>query len=250
MQSLTAQIYADFADPWSALASVRADALVAAGASVKWRAVQGRHTVVVKSTLPTAQQQDEIDQARRWHEQHLSRGERPEPLRCKMIPSSSAPIAALAEATASGIGHNIRRVLYSTAWSEGSDIGDPEVLRRLLSWRFRHGNDRSDIRRRSGYAVSMAGGPVTHEGWMLLEEWQQSWLDLGQPQLPALVLSDGELLSGAAAVRRLGEVRESRADTQPVSVDRELFPLPALPAGSCRSGIDQPSATVLPWYRQ
>ena len=79
------------------------------------------------------------------------------------LPNTGPAVAGYAEAYGAGVAGPVRRLLFDACWTGGADIGNPEVLRRLLAGPIRAGHSTSLPLRDSGYAVSLAGGPITTE---------------------------------------------------------------------------------------
>jgi hypothetical protein len=119
-----------------------------------------------------------------------------------LLPHTSAAVAAYAEAYGAGIADLVRPLLFQAYWMDGLDIGDPEVLRRLLPGAFRQGHRTSDAIRDFGYAVTSQHGPVTIAAAARIRQWQQSWLALGS-RVDLTLVTDSTTLSGDEALSGL-----------------------------------------------
>ena len=103
--------------------------------------------------------------------QDLIRGYRPS----TFVPNTQAAVAGYAEAYEAGVGDEVRRLLFRAYWADGADISDPEVLRRLLTAPLRRGASTAQPVARSGYAVTLAHGPVTSAAHRRIRAWDQGW---------------------------------------------------------------------------
>ena len=199
----TRAVYADFTCPACYLASLHQDRLVAAGLPAPdWRAVEHRprlpFTGVRLDAAARATRDRELDDIRAlaWPGEALP-AHAP-----RLLPHTGAAVAAYAEAYGAGVADLVRPLLFSAFWIDGQDIGDPEVLRRLLPGAFRRGRRTSDPIRDFGYAVSSQRAPITHLAYSLVHRWQQDWLALGGAV--ALTHVDGATtLTGRRALARL-----------------------------------------------
>lgn len=188
---VTGAVYADFACPACYLASLHQDRLVAAGLPAPdWRAVEHRPRLPVTgvrlgaAALATRDRDLDGVRAFAWPGEAL-------PARAPhLLPHTGAAVAAYAEAYGAGVADLVRPLLFSAFWVDGQDIGDPEVLRRLLPEAFRRGRRTSDAIRDFGYAVSSQRAPLTHLAHSLVHRWQQDWLALGGAV--ALTYVDGD----------------------------------------------------------
>jgi len=115
-----------------------------------------------------------------------------------VLPHTGAAVAAYAEAFGAGIADLVRPLLFWAYWVEGRDIGDPEVLRRLLPAAFAQGSRTSDPIRDFGYAVTSQHGPITTAAYRRIRQWQQDWLALGTSV--ALTLTEDQTTSVGGAV--------------------------------------------------
>ena len=172
-------IYGDFNCPFSALASARADVLLAADAyEIDWRAIQH------DTTIPTAGEPVEGDTAAALaaRGRHDPRAERarpaPAPRRAtRPLEHRRSPPPAFA--AAGDDADRLRRRLFAAVWAEGRNLGDPAELRRLDAV----GRDVATARR-----------------------WQDEFDALPRPITPTLVLPDGYVSRGLGALARLAEL--------------------------------------------
>lgn len=119
------------------------------------------------------------------------------------LPRSGPAIAGYAEAVGAGVGALVRRVLFDAYWQHAADIGNPEVLRLLLVEPILGGHSRSWPLRESGYAVTLAGGPVTSTAYCRMRDWQRDWRQTAGGALPALV-EEGGTITGPDVLDALG----------------------------------------------
>lgn len=200
-------VYADFVSPLCYLASHRADALTAAGAPVDWRAVDEhpRWPVTGTSLDPAArarlrQRLTELDalllpdETLRWAPPSI-------------VPRGEAAVSGYAEAYGAGVADDVRRLLFTAYWLDGLDIGSVEVLRRRLAGPILRGHSDSEPLRRTGFAVSVTGAPITTSAWLRVRAWREEWLGL-PPTVPAgelpILVEDGSApVAGETALRRL-----------------------------------------------
>ena len=197
---MSAVVYADFSCAACYLASLRVDRLLAAGQAVPdWRAVEHRPRLPL-----TGLRLDPAARAVRNHELTTVRtlagsGEDLPTMAPAVLPHTAAAVAAYAEAYGAGVADLVRPLLYHAYWIEGRDIGDPEVLRRLLPAAFAQGSRTSDPIRDFGYAVTSQHGPITTTAYRRMRQWQQDWLALGT-QVALILITDDTTLTGTAAL--------------------------------------------------
>ena len=171
-------IFGDFNCPFSALASARADALIAAGVcDIEWRAVQH------DPTIPAAGQPVEGDVAIELHQEVatiLELSARDLWLHLVVPPvRSNTAMASAAFAAAGADAHRLRGRLFAAVWAEGRNLGNPAELRRLDA------NDRD--------------GTLAHR-------WQDDFTALPKPITPTVVLPDGYVSRGLGALARLADL--------------------------------------------
>ena len=185
-------LLADLTSPWAYLAHLRrgADAPTVTPA---WWAVESTSTLPRTGRRTPGPDRDrlreELAEVRR-----LSRDgeEIPEDVPA-VLPHPRPVAAAFAEAVTLGRGPQVLDLLLRAYWQDGADVGDPEVLRRLLPRVLV--DDRApctgDPRREWGYVVSPAREPLTDGAYHLLGRWQRRWVELGRPGPLTLVDGDG-----------------------------------------------------------
>jgi predicted DsbA family dithiol-disulfide isomerase len=173
-------IYGDFNCPFSALASVRADALLAAHVSeIDWRAIQH------DTAIPLAGEAVEGDTAAGLESEVLTIHELSEHdvhLQLLVPPVRSNTAAASAALAAAGDdADRLRRRLFAAVWVEGRNIGDATELERLGAM------GRDDV---------------------IARQWQCEFEALPRPVTPTLVLPDGYVSRGLGALARLAALAE------------------------------------------
>jgi hypothetical protein len=119
-----------------------------------------------------------------------------------MAQHTQAAVAAFAEADGAGVADDVRQLLISAYWTRGVNIGDPEVLRRLIGGAILRGHSTSDPLKRFGYAVSPARGPITTGAYRRIRDWQAQWNQIGTQSDLVLVEEQGTS-TGFTALDRL-----------------------------------------------
>lgn len=171
-------IYGDFNCPFSALASARAEVLLAADVhEIDWRAVQH------DTAIPAAGEAVEGDTAAELAAEvativDLSEHDVRLHLTVPPVRSNTAEASAAFAATSDGA-DRLRRRLFAAVWEEGRNLGDPAEL------------DRFDA----------VGGDDAIAG-----RWQDEFEALPRPSTPTLVLPDGHISRGLGALARLAEL--------------------------------------------
>jgi hypothetical protein len=196
-------IYGDFTCPFSYLASRRADLLPARPRGVEWRAVESDPHLPAAGLRFDASGREEM--TAKWSAVRalLLPGEALPGQPPAFLANTQGAVAGYAEAVGAGVPDRVRAVLFHAYWVDGADIGNPEVLRVLLAAPIRSGTSTAYPLRQSGYAVSMARGPITNEAFYRIRAWRAAWQELDDAAFPALV--DGEhVATGAAALAELG----------------------------------------------
>lgn len=215
-------IYGDFASPESYLASRRVDALLAAGAQVQWRAVEGEPGLPVTGRpLGSAQIEEQIrrlgglllkDETLPWSAPAI-------------VPNTQAAVAGYAEGYEAGVGADVRRLVFAAYWVEGLNIGSADVLWPRLAGAIMRGRSASYALRESGYAIAVSRTPVTLEAARRVREWRADWHDLGAPTLPALIVDGGLPVVGETALRELEkELLRLGAPVDPALPDPGRYP--------------------------
>jgi predicted DsbA family dithiol-disulfide isomerase len=173
-------IYGDFNCPFSALASVRADVLLATHSyAIDWRAIQHDTAIPPAGELVggdaaaglAAEVATILDLSEDDVHLHL------------VVPSvrSNTAAACAAFAAAGDDADRLRRRLFAAVWVEGRNIGDAAVLDRLDAM------GRDDV---------------------IARRWQGEFEGLPRPITPTLVLPDGYISRGLGALARLGALAE------------------------------------------
>lgn len=234
-------IYADFGSPACAVASGRADALVAAGVRVDWRAVEPDPRLPVGGVRMSAAEREALER-----ELEVVAGlllpdeELPGPVPA-FRPNARGPVAGYAEAYGAGVADDARRLLFSAYWNRGQDIGSPEVLRRLLAGPVLRGHATSVPLSDFGLAVSPSRGPITMGAFRRIRDWSTQWRALNTAPLPLLSVDGSLPVAGETALRRLEkELDRVGASARPALPDPGRYPLvpdpPALPWLSANGG--------------
>ena len=171
-------IYGDFNCPFSALASVRADLLLAADAyQIDWRAVQH------DTATPIAGEAVEGDTAAGLADEVATIADLSDhDVRLHLVvpPVRSNTAAASAALAAAGDdADRLRSRLFAAVWAEGRNLGDPAELDRL---------------------------GVAGRDDVTAARWQDEFEALPQPVTPTLVLPDGYISRGLGALARLAEL--------------------------------------------
>lgn len=117
-----------------------------------------------------------------------------------VLPHPRPVAAAFAEGVDLGRGAEVLRLLLEAYWWDGRDIGDPEVLRRLLPSVLVDGATlcTGDPRREWGYVVTPAREPLSDHAYHLLGRWQRQWVELGRPGPLTLVDDKGARVRAGA----------------------------------------------------
>jgi predicted DsbA family dithiol-disulfide isomerase len=172
-------IFGDFNCPFSALATPRADVLLAANRyEVDWRAIQ-HDTGIPPVGEPVVGEVAAGLAAEVATIADLSDGG----VRVQLVAPPVRPNTAFASAAfAAADGEKadpLRRLLFAAVWAEGRNIGDPAELDRLSAV----GRDDALARR-----------------------WQEEFEALPRPITPTLVLPDGYVSRGLGALARLADL--------------------------------------------
>ena len=175
-------IYGDFNCPFSALASVRADVLLAADAyEIDWRAIQHDTSIpvdggVVEGATAAALASEVatiLDLSEQDVRLHL------------VVPPVRSNTAAASAAFAAALDHDrLQRRLFAAVWAEGRNVGDPAELDRLDAV----GRDDAIAR-----------------------QWQDEFEALPRPITPTLLLPDGYVSRGLGALARLADFTAATA---------------------------------------
>jgi 2-hydroxychromene-2-carboxylate isomerase len=171
-------IYGDFNCPFSALASVRADLLLASGGhEIEWRAVQHDAGIPAAGEPVEGDRLGELEtEVARIRE--LSADDVRLELTVPPVRSNTAAASA-ALAGAGGDAVLLRRRLFAAVWAEGRNLGEPAELARLGA---------------TGRDEAVARG------------WQTEFESLSKPVTPSMVLPDGYVSRGLGALARLADL--------------------------------------------
>lgn len=234
-------VYGEFVGPECYLASRRVDALAAAGVDVDWRAVEPRPGLGMSAERLTDADRAALADRLAELDDLLVPGERLPRRAPAFRPHAGAAVSAYAEAYGAGVDADVRRLLFELYWRRGVDIGSPAALREPLTGPILRGSAAAYPLRESGYAVSVAGGPVTTDAYARIRSWRSQWMELGEPELPVL-FAGAARLSGTDALRRLGkEIGYAGADPDPDLADPMRYPsLTVRPGMSWLSQIGGP----------
>lgn len=200
------------------------DRLLAAGQAVPdWRAVEHRPRLPLTGLRLDPQARAVRDRELMATVQVLaSPGEELPGRAPAVLPHTGAAVAAYAEAYGAGVADLVRPLLFRAYWVEGRNIGDPEVLRRLLPAAFAQGSRTSDPIRDFGYAVTSQHGPITTAAYRRIREWQQDWLALGTT-VSLTLTTDEATVTGAAALSELRTI-SSREDARLAATGADAEP--------------------------
>jgi 2-hydroxychromene-2-carboxylate isomerase len=171
-------IYGDFNCPFSALASVRADVLLAAGSyELDWRAIQHDTTIPLSGEAvegdAAAELEDEVSAIADLSDRDVR-------LQLLVPPVRSNTAAACAAFAAAGEdADQLRRRLFAAVWAEGRNLGDPAELDRL---------------------------GVAGRDDVCAQRWQDEFEALPHLITPTLVLPDGGVSPGLSALVRLAQL--------------------------------------------
>lgn len=209
-------LYGDFNCPWSYLAARRAAVLATDGVRVDWRAVEHqpwRPQRFTDSSVRFECLREDMDHVLA---QLLPGEELPYSL-AGFVPYTRVAVSAYAEAYAAGVADRVRQLLFDAFWMHAVDLGDIQVVRTLLVDAVRSASSPSEPIREWGYAVDLAGSPVTLAAWRLRAAWVDQWRQTGKETVPVLIVDDGPPLFGVDAVEWLGVELLSRGlESRPV----------------------------------
>jgi hypothetical protein len=218
-------VYADFGSVSCYLASLRADALAAAGVPVDWRAVETDPRLPVTGRRLDAAEHEALQHELGLLDRLLLPGEQLPVSLPAFRPNTRGAVSGYAEAYGAGVGDDVRRLLFDAYWTRGADIGSAETLRRLLAGPILRGSSTSLPLGESGYAVSPSRGPITTASWRRIRDWSKQRDALAARPLPLLVVDGWQPVSGKTALRRLEkEILRTAAAVDPVLPDPVRFP--------------------------
>ena len=207
-------VYGDFDCLLCYLASQRADQLAGTGtARIEWRAVKG-------GAAPARWEQEAAQAAAL-----ALPGERLPASPAPALSSTTAAVAAYAEAITDGVQDELRRRLFDAIWARRQNLSSAYDVRRVvtaITWPappvyfhlaspdlpvpLLHDPDPVRIVRRSGGTVTPDGGPLTSIGYRRCRDWQGQWLELPRQVTPAVIGPDGAVHVGADGLRCLAAI--------------------------------------------
>lgn len=209
-----ARLLVDLTSPWAYLAHLRLDrepqegtgdaapsGTAPSGTTLQWHVFQPSMVRPVLGLRVPGPERDRVrEELEAVRAAALEGEEIPDDLPA-VLPHPRAVAAAYAEGVDLGRGREVRAALLHAYWVEGQDIGDPEVLRRILPAVLVEDGAlcTGDPRREWGYVVTPAREPLSDEAYHLLARWQQEWDDAGRPG-PLALVGDGAPRVGADAL--------------------------------------------------
>ncbi len=219
----TVTVYGAFSCPYCYLASLRTDRLAHTSLVVDWRMLAPEPSLPVTARRLDAagleRLQKQLEEVRR----HLVPGEDFHVRTPSFVPNTRPAVAGYAEAYGIGVAQTVRRLLFDGHWLGGADIGNPEVLRTMLVDPIRVGQSTSWPLREAGYAVSLAGGPITTAAYHRILEWRDQWQRAGNDAWPVLT-GDGRTLAGADVLTWLGHALVAERVPEPGGSGSVLSP--------------------------
>jgi hypothetical protein len=173
-------VYGSFNCPYSFLASLRADRLVAAGyASLDWRAVVHDPDVPAGGVAVGGELAEMFDRELGEIRALLAPGER-YPARRPSVQSNTTQAVAGYAVAPNDHKRRLRSELFSAFWVDGDDIGERALLDSL-------------------------GCPAAPPG-ETMRRWNAEWRGMARPVVPMMVLPGGQVSRGLGALSRLAEM--------------------------------------------
>lgn len=189
-------IYADFADPRSYLASLRADALLADGhTSLLWKSVQHRPTLPPEGVRLNGSAHAIRGNELRNACEHLNLMERFDARNPAFLPNTAVASAVHATAVELGVGAEVRRVLFDAYWIRGLDIGNTEIVRGIIK-PVLDGANPGGLTKEQYLRLQISSGRVARI-------WQHEWLSMGTPVQLTVVSPRHNAEYGTDALNRL-----------------------------------------------
>ena len=178
-------LYGSFNCPYSFLASLRVDRLIAAGAvAVQWRAVVHDPAVAAEGEPASGELAALLDRELREIRGLLAPGE-PYPARRPAVQANTTAAVAGYWALEGPKSNRLRAGLFEAFWVDGLNIGDRSVLDRL-------------------------GCPAVSPG-ETMRRWQRAWEGMDRPMVPMMTLPGGRVLRGTEALPCLAEMTTAGA---------------------------------------
>lgn len=195
-------MYGSFSCPWSYLASQRTDLIADAASRPTWRMVDVEAAPGTRLAAPgrrldapsTERAAADLEAVRAL----LLPGEHLPARPPAFVPHTGPAVVGYAEAVAAGVPDQVRRLLFDAYWQHGTDIGLPEVLRRLLQAPLRDGTSEVRAIAEHGYGVTLTGGPMTTDAHRRTRAWHDGWLATCVAGLPALTVGASTMCAAAA----------------------------------------------------
>lgn len=173
-------LYGSFNCPYSFLASLRVDRLVAAGgAAVEWRAVVHDPAVALEGEPTSGELAALLDRELEEIRGLLAPGE-PYPARRPAVQVNTTAAVAGYSALHGPQADRLRAAMFEAFWADGLDIGNRAVLGRL-------------------------GCPAVGPG-DTMRGWQQEWEGMDRRVVPMMVLPGGRVWRGLDVLSCLAEM--------------------------------------------
>lgn len=188
-------VYGSFSCPWCYLASQRTSRFTDTSSRPLWRMVALEPRVPIAGMPLDASGRQRLEGELIAVGQILLPGEQLPTQSPTFVPNTGPAVVGYAEAVGAGVGDRVRELLFDAYWQNGADIGNPEILRRLLAAPIRAGRSTSWPLHDFGYAVSLAGGPITNDAYYRIRDWRSEWHSAAGTALPTLV-DCGTTISG------------------------------------------------------
>jgi 2-hydroxychromene-2-carboxylate isomerase len=178
-------LYGSFNCPYSFLASLRVDRLIAVGGvAVEWRAVVHDPAVAAEGEQTSDEVAALLDRELEEIRGLLAPGE-PYPARRPAVQVNTTAAAAGYSALDGPNSDRLRAALFETFWVDGLNIGDRSVLDRLS-------------------CPAASPGQTTRR-------WQRAWEGTDPRMVPMMVLPDGRVLRGTDVLSGLAEMTTAGA---------------------------------------
>lgn len=178
-------LYGSFNCPYSFLASLRVDRLIAVGGvAVEWRAVVHDPAVAAEGEQTSGEVAALLDREPEEIRGLLAPGE-PYPARRPAVQVNTTAAVAGYSALDGPNSDRLRAALFEALWVDGLNIGDRSVLDRLS-------------------CPAASAGQTTRR-------WQRTWEGADPRMVPMMVLPDGRVLRGTDVLSGLAEMTTAGA---------------------------------------